>query len=147
MAELLGQAPAVFAVGASARADTTVESRLTELEDMNALRRLSAEFIERINAGDAVVPDTGIVRISAADFDRNAQVEINAERSLALVRLPCEVCVDEPIDAPGSVLVDMARLQDEGAVRQTYSRIAKLSCARAASGWSVARAQFEDDIC
>ena len=141
-------APAVFAATSQPQTPkvSRLQSRVVELEDLNQLRQLSARFIRAVNAGDAKIPELRVAQIAARDFDQHAQVEFGAERARAMLRIPCEVILQAPIDAPNSVLVDMARLQGEGVLQREDSRVLELSCTRAASGWSITRVQLEDNV-
>ena len=143
-------APAAFTVSVPATADTSskLELRIADLEDANALRRLSAEFISRINAGvdTGVVFRSAVAEIAAEDFDNHAIVDISDDRRQASLRITCTVGFDVPIEAPGSVLVEMAQLQGEGSLRQMRAQILELSCARAQSGWTITRAQFVNAV-
>jgi hypothetical protein len=125
-----------------------LELRIADLEDANALRRLSAEFISRINAGvdTGVVFRSAVAEIVAEDFDIHAIVDISDDRRQASLRITCTVGFDVPIEAPGSVLVEMAQLQGEGSLRQMRAQILELSCARAQSGWTITRAQFVNAV-
>jgi hypothetical protein len=147
-AGVAASAPATFALGtpANAGSDSSLPKRLAELEDENALRRLTAEFVGLVNAGSDVLNLMwpSVAEIVPGDFHLHASISVDTERLRAEVRLPCTVEVDVPIDAPHSVLLDMAQLQGEGLLRQHKTRTLRLSCMRADAGWSVLHAELED---
>ena len=143
--------PAALALGvpdnpASAASSARLEARLAVLEDSNALRRLTGEFVGLVNDGkdaDKLLRAT-VAEIDAQDFDQHATVNVSADRHHAEIQVPCTVAVDVPIEAPDSVLIDMAQLQGEGSLRRLRTQMLILSCARTASGWTVTRARLED---
>lgn len=141
-------APAALALGVPANAQwgSQLPQRLAELEDGNALRRLTAELIGLVNEESAVhsLLRPSVVEIAPSDFDLHATVHVDTERHHAKVLLPCTVTVDMPIDAPDSVLLDMAMLQGEGLLQQQQIQTLRLSCIRSENEWSVVQAELED---
>lgn len=137
-------APAAFAATVPAHSHANLEARLAILESTDALRRLSAQFIGRINAEADTESLIGmhVASIVAVDFDSHAIVEFSNDYRHATVSIPCTAAFDTPIEAPGSVLVDMARLQGSGMLRQTHVQVLELGCARTASAWTITRAQL-----
>ncbi len=141
-------APAAFvAAGEPARAATgTLEARVAALEDEIELRRLAAQLIQQVNGGSRDLLEAGnaeLREIVAADVDATcSSAVIASDRKAARVRLPCTVCFDEPIDAPGSSLVDMARLQGEGVLPRLEDRMLEAHFERAAAGWKLASARL-----
>ena len=141
-------APATLALGAAANAgpDAGLPQRLAELEHGNALRRVTAEFIGLVNAGSDVHSRlrSSVAALEPADFDLHATVLIDADHCHAKVSLPCTVTIDVPIDAPNSVLLDMAKLQGEGLLQQQLTQTLRLSCSRDEARWTVTSAELDD---
>jgi hypothetical protein len=141
-------APAAFVAAVEpARAATgTLEARVAALEDEIELRRLAAKLVEQINSGSRDVLAAGnaaLREIVAADVEASySSAVIPSDRSAARVRLPCTVCFDEPIDAPGSSLVDMARLQGEGVLPRLETRVLEALFERTAAGWTPVTARL-----
>ena len=137
-------AGAATAASADSRSSVTLASRLAELEDVAALRRIGAELIRRVNAGEpeALESNGSGVRQISGDFDAAAQIDFVHDRREAVVRLDCKATFERPIEAPGSVLLDMARAQGEGFVRDAQVQTLELRCARAKSGWVLERARL-----
>jgi len=52
------------------------------------------------------------------------------------------VRLEAPIEAPGSSLVDMARLQGEGVLTRTEARVLEITCTRTSGGWRLSRAEL-----
>ena len=125
-----------------------LQARIAELEDADALRRLTGEFIALVNEGkdSHALLNAVMVEIETGDFDSLATSRIRADRQYAEVCLPCKVATHEAIDAPDSGLVDMARLQGEGVVRQERRQELWLRFSRTVSGWIVTDAELEDSV-
>jgi hypothetical protein len=141
-------APAAFvAAGEPPRAATgALEARVAALEDEIELRRLAAKLVQQINGGSRDVLEAGsaeLREIVAADVEATcSSAVIPSDRRAARVRLPCTVCFDEPIDAPGSSLVDMARLQGEGVLPRLEARMLEAHCERTGGRWRLVSARL-----
>jgi len=141
-------APAVFATGISKAAPGpgALEEKLAKLEDEIALRMLRADTIADINGAsrDMLAElEPGLRQIVAShESDAAASVDVSADRAVARMSVPCTAHLDAPIEAPGSSLVDMARLQGEGVVTRTDARVLEIACTRTSAGWELSRAQL-----
>jgi SnoaL-like domain len=127
-----------------------LEARLAALEDANAVRELQHAYVRAVNAGERAaaralfagsvraVCDETLGAIAAAAGDEG-WFEIAADRSTAIARLPCTVRYVTPIEAPGSTLVEMARLQGEGTLRRHVRGVLEQAFIREDGTWKIER--------
>ena len=140
-------APVVLVTaGVRPAAADVLEAKVVELEDEIALRRLRLDTIADLNGGSRDALDAleqGLRQIVAdQEADAAASVVFDTDRASACVRVPCAARLEEPIEAPGSALVDMARLQGEGVVTRVEPRVLEITCARTSAGWALSGAQL-----
>jgi len=141
-------APAAFTTGISTAAagPAALEEKLVKLEDEMALRRLRSDTIVEINRASRDVLDEleqGLRQIVADhEIDATASVVVSADRAAASMCVPCTVRLEAPIEAPGSSLVDMARLQGEGVLSRTEARVLEIACTRTSAGWELGRVRL-----
>lgn len=148
-------AAAPLAVMGAARArpvepEPSLEARLAELEDLAAIRRLHHDDLRRFNEiAAAALPgvptadiEPGVRRIVSDFFDDAAVLEISPDRTSATLRVPCTVDLATPIEAPGMSLVDMARLQGDGVLVKSRSRMLEQRWVRIDGAWQLERARL-----
>jgi len=141
-------APAAFATGIrpAAAGPAALEEKLAKLEDEMALRRLRSDTIAEINRASREVLDElehGLRQIVADHAnDAAACVVVSVDRAAARIFVPCAARLEAQIEAPGSSLVDMARLQGEGVLMRTEARVLEITCTRRSGGWQLSRAEL-----
>lgn len=143
-------APAALAGAVQATAthaeSGSLAARLAELEDENALRRISAGLIGAVKDGshDALeCSGTGLREILLDNLDSAPTFDFSNARGSARVRLRCTARFAAPIEAPGSALLDMARAQGEGFVQSARTQMLEIDCEKSESGWSVRSARLD----
>ena len=131
--------------------DLSLEARLADLEDVNAIRKLHQVFARLVN-GRAYDEAAGLFVIpSAAEFDRSIGgltpdrlgeddvIELASDRRSATGRFHCTVQTRTAI-GPGCTLVEMARAQGEGFIERSERCVIEAGYAKLAGGWKIRRA-------
>jgi hypothetical protein len=140
---------------AAGRADDgeMLAARLAELEDREAIRRLSSAFARHLNArafdelaklfvdSPKVSIDAEIRCVSADPAGDDDRIEIAANRLTATARLHRVVETDMTI-GPSCTLVDMARAQGEGYVRSCERRVIEQAYAKIDGRWKISESTF-----
>ena len=130
-----------------------LKARLAELEDVNAIRELHQSYARLINAGareqaaalfanprEAQL-DESIRRLSADRFGEQDIIEIAADRETATARIHCTVEIATAI-GPSCTLVEMAREQGEGFLKQSERRVLESSYVKQSGAWKIARSVY-----
>jgi hypothetical protein len=130
-----------------------LKARLATLEDVNTIRELHQAYARLINAGareaaadlfadprEAQI-DASIRNLSADRFAEQDFIEIAADRKTAIARIHCTVELETAI-GPSCTLVEMARLQGEGFLKQSERRVLESSCVKQDGVWKIARSVY-----
>ena len=144
--------------------DTSLEARLADLEDVNAIRQLHqtyarlinrsagrahAEVVDRLHdevvklfaaASEAEV-DVSITSLSADRFGEADVIELATDRQSATGRFHCIVQTETAI-GPSCTLVEMARAQGEGFVRRSQRRVIEAAYVKQAGVWKIRRTAY-----
>jgi hypothetical protein len=143
-------AAAGAAASAGAEDAPSLAARLAALEDLDAVRALTATFVQRLNAGRReelaslfadpmkATFDPAVRRLVAERAGELDCVVVAPDRATAVTRLSCAVHAETPI-ASDDTLVKMARAQGEGVVRRTERAVLETSCVREDGFWKIAR--------
>ena len=141
----------VSASGAQDR--TSIEARLADLEDVNAIRKLHHTHAALINrhahdevAGLFAVPsqaevDESIGGLSADRFGEDDVIELTADRQSATGRFHCTAQTKTPI-GPNCTLVEMARAQGEGFIERSQRRVVEAAYVKQAGVWKIRRVRM-----
>ena len=150
---------APLAVGAAgANAHATVErdasqARLTELEDVNAIRELTRNYVRHLNAGahheatslfarpahaDARFAPT---KLAADPLGGEDAIEIETGGVTAIARLHCTAELATPIE-PVTPLVEMARAQGGGVFRRSERGVLEGAYVKRDGCWRIERLAF-----
>ena len=137
----------------SAGDHTSLEERLTDLEDVNAIRELHQAYARLVNgrAHDEVVKlfavpsqadvDESISSLSADRFGEEDVIDLATDRQSATGRFHCTV-QNETAIWPSCTLVEMAREQGEGFVRRSQRRVIEADYVKQAGVWKIVRAAY-----
>ncbi len=124
-------------------------TRLAELETAKAIRALQLEYAGCVNAGalaaaarlfadPAAAPvDTSLRRLAADRFAGHDGIEVAADGATATACFGCTVETETAI-AGGYTLVDMLRVQGEGALRAIEHRALESSYVKQGGEWKIA---------
>lgn len=145
---------AVAAAGAAgAGGDEPAQARLSELEDLQAIRELHQSYAKRIKeraydqaralfADPARAElDESIVGLSADGFGERDSIELAANGRAAKLRVHC-IVESETAIGPTCTLVEMARQQGEGVVRRTERRLLQGVYVKRRGVWKIERTVF-----
>jgi hypothetical protein len=124
-------------------------TRLAALEAANAIRALQREYARRVNAGAnaaaahlfadrAAAPvDASLRRLAADRFAAHDVIEVAPDGATATACFECTVETETAI-AGGFTLVDMLRVQGEGALRAVEHRVLESSYVSRGGAWKIA---------
>ena len=124
-------------------------ARLAALEDANAIRALQREYARLVNAGahadaarlfeePAAAPiDASLRRLAADRFAAHDVIEVAPDGATAAACFECTVETETAI-AGSCTLVDMLRVQGEGALRAVERRALESSYVKRAGAWKIA---------
>ena len=141
----------ISASGAQDR--TSIEARLADLEDVNAIRKLHRTYAALINrqahdevAGLFAVPsearvDESIGSLSADPFGEDDVIELAPEGQSATGQFQCIVQTRTPI-GPNCTLVEMARAQGEGFIERLQRHVVEAAYVKEASVWKIRRVRM-----
>jgi hypothetical protein len=126
-----------------------VAGRLAALEDLNAIRALLRRYVRLVGTGrreelGALFADPERasidehVRSAVADTDDTIAIAANGT---ATARVACTVETATPIERCGT-LVEMARLQGDGFVRRSETRVLESSFVKRNGIWKIEHAEF-----
>ena len=127
---------APLAISAAAANDDTA-ARLAALEDTSAIRALLRQHAQRVNAGADLAPGPN-VRSLALDAD----IAVDIADGTAIARAACSVDTATPIDGC-ETLIEMARLQGEGVIKDSERRLLKSSFVKRDGQWHLLNAEFQ----
>jgi hypothetical protein len=135
----LAAAAAVVPAAAAADADP-VHTRLTRLEDANAIRALNQEFARQVSAGaaEAMGIDPSIRIVASEDFGQRDVIEVARDRQTAIGLMHCTVQI-EAVIGPSCPLVEMAREQGGGVVTRSEAGVFENAYERRDGVWSLQR--------
>lgn len=135
------------AAGSPTAADGST-ARLAALEHANAIRALQCEYARLVNAGahvdaarlfaePAAAPiDASLRRITADRFAARDVIEVALDGATATACFECTV--ETEIGIAGSyTLVDMLRVQGEGAIRAVEDRVLESSYVKRGEAWKI----------
>jgi hypothetical protein len=138
----------------SGTADSVEKARLAALEDERAIRDLQRAYARLFNSGaheeirglfvnpTAAHIDGSVRGLSPVGFGEHDAVEISPDRKTATARTHCAVHTETAI-GPSCTLVEMAREQGEGVLRQSEARVLVGRYARVAGAWKIDRLAWE----
>jgi len=146
---------ALVAASGDARAAGThdaARARLTELEDVNAIRELMRRYVRHVNAGahdeaaalfaEPARTDTRFARAFAADpAGGEDAIEIAASGTTATGCLHCTAEIETPIE-PVTPLVAMARAQGGGVLKRTDRGTLEAAYVKRDGTWKIERITF-----
>jgi hypothetical protein len=124
-------------------------ARLAALEDANAIRALQREYARLVNAGShaeaarlfaepAAAPiDVSLRRLAADRFAAQDVIEVAADGATATACFECTVETETAI-VGSYTLVDMLRVQGEGALRAVEQRALESSYVKRGGAWKIA---------
>jgi hypothetical protein len=139
---------AASAAGSQTRADDFA-ARLAALEDANAIRTLQREYARLVNAGahadaaqlfaePAAAPiDASLRRLAADRFAADDVIDVAPDGATATACFECTVETETAI-AGSYTLVDMLRVQGEGALRAVEHRALESSYVKRDGAWKIA---------
>jgi len=126
-----------------------VAERLVALEDIAAIRALQRRYVRLVGTGrgedlaalfaeprQASIDDR--VRSAVADADDTIAVAANGT---ATARVACTVETATPIEGCGT-LVEMARLQGDGIVKRSETRVLESTFVKRNGFWKIEHAEF-----
>ncbi len=140
---------ATAALAAQPSAADRSAARLAALEDENAIRALQREYARLVNAGahadaarlfaePAAAPiDASLRRIAADRFAAHDVIDVATDGATATARLECTV-ETETLIAGSYTLVDMLRVQGEGALRAVEHRALESKYVKRGGAWKIA---------
>ncbi len=140
---------ATAAVAARPSSGDGTAARLTALEDANAIRALQREYARLVNAGAhadaaglfaeavAAPSDASVRRLAADRFAAHDVIDVAPDGATATARLECTVETETAI-AGTCTLVDMLRVQGEGALRAVEQRALESSYVKRGGAWKIA---------
>jgi hypothetical protein len=154
--QIAGAAVAATATSVPVRAATEadpLEMRLAYLEDVNAIRALNQEYARHVNAGARapmaalfadpteapINPD--VTGVTPDGFGEHDVIDVAPDRRTATALLHCTVHVQTAI-GPDCPLVEMARAQGGGIVRQTEHGVFDNAYVRRDGVWKIARSGY-----
>jgi hypothetical protein len=130
-----------------------LKARLAMLDDVNAIRELHQAYARLMNSGardeaailfadprEALI-DASIRKLSADRFGQQDVIEIATDRKTATARIHCTVELETAI-GPSCTLVEMARVQGEGFLKQSERRVLESSCVKQDGVWKIARSVY-----
>jgi hypothetical protein len=124
-------------------------ARLAALEDANAIRALQREYVRLVNAGahaeaarlfaaPAAAPiDASLRRLAADRFAAHDVIEVAADGATAAAYFECTVETETAL-VGSYTLVDMLRVQGEGALRAAEQRALETSYVKRGGAWKIA---------
>jgi hypothetical protein len=139
---------AATAAGSQTGADDSA-ARLAALEDANAIRALQRDYARLVNAGahadaaqlfaePAAAPiDANLRRLAADRFAAHDVIDVAPDGATATACFECTVEIETAI-AGGYTLVDMLRVQGEGALRAVEHRALESSYVKRGGAWKIA---------
>jgi hypothetical protein len=128
-------------------------TRLAMLEEAQAIRALNRLFARHIEAGasaeaaalfvDPSAASIGarVVGIAPDGFEEHDAIEVFPDRAAATARVHCTVETAEPIE-PSCPLVEMAREQGGGVIRNTARVVFEKSYVKRGGVWKIARSAY-----
>ncbi len=141
----------VSASGAEDR--TSIEARLADLEDVNAIRKLHRTYAILVNrhahdevAGLFTVPSEATVEenigsLSADRYGEDDVIELAPDRLSATGRCHCTVQTKTPI-GPICTLVEMARAQGEGFIERSQRQVIEAAYVKEVGVWKIRRVRM-----
>ena len=141
----------VSASGAQDR--TSIEARLADLEDVNAIRKLHRTYAILVNrhahdemAGLFAVPsqatvDESIGGLSADRFGEDDVIELTPDRQSATGRFQCFVQTKTAI-GPTCTLVEMAHAQGEGFIERSQRHVIEAAYVKKDGVWKIRRVRM-----
>ena len=128
------------------------QTRLAELEDVNAIRELTRRYVGHVNAGahneaaalfmEPARADTRSARKLAADpLGGEDTIEIAATGTAATAHLHCTAEIETPIE-PVTPLVAMARAQGGGVLKRTDRGVLESTYIKTDGAWKIERLTF-----
>ena len=145
-------APAAHSTGLSD--DATSHARLALLEEQNAIRAVVRAYMRHVNGYPGADGELARVCANPARLRLHAvraltpnpegaadTIEIAADGRTATARLHCTADTETPIE-PACPLVEMARAQGCGVLRQTERGVLETAFVKSNGGWTIERADF-----
>ena len=147
---------APLAVGVSQAASNEAEDsklRLARLEASNAIREVNQAFARHLNDGDSdalrqlftnpagAEVDASVRWLQPSGFGEQDRIEVAADGQSARATIRCVVQSEKEI-GPNCTLVDMARQQGEGVLRQTAQRVLENEYRRQDGVWKIEKSVF-----
>jgi hypothetical protein len=128
------------------------QTRLAQLEDVNAIRELTRRYVRHVNAGahdeaaalfaEPAHADARATRTLAADpLGGEDTIEIATGGTTATARLHCTAEIETVIE-PVTPLVAMARAQGGGVVRRSERGLLEGTYAKHDGAWKIERLTF-----
>jgi len=127
---------APLTAGAAITSDD-VAARLASLEDANAIRAALRSWAQDVSTGKLAAPIANIRRIT---LDSEPAISA-AANGTATARVPCVVETATPI-VGNETLVEMARQQGDGVIRDTERRVLHGTFVKRDSFWHCASAEL-----
>jgi hypothetical protein len=124
-------------IAGAAVANDELAARLAALEDLNAIRALLRDWARDVTAANVTPPAANIRSLT---FDADAAITV-AEHGTASARVLCTIETATPIDG-NETLVEMARQQGDGVVRQAGQRVLHGSFVKRDGFWHFANAEL-----
>jgi hypothetical protein len=133
--------------------DVSLESRLSKLEDMNAIRALNQAYARLINAGAReqlaslyddpfeARTDPDLRALTAVDFGEHDSIDVAADRSTAIAMLHCTAVTEREI-GPSCPLVEMARQQGGGVERHAERGVFENLYVKREGFWKIQRSRY-----
>jgi hypothetical protein len=134
--------------------DAGANARLAVLEDKSAIRALQQEYVRHVNSGahekasllfanpSAAWLDASVRSLAANGFGEQDAIEISPDHSTATARTHCAVQTETAI-GPNCTLVEMARGQGEGVLRQSENRVLVSTYVKVGGAWKIERLVWE----
>ncbi|MBO9498534.1 MAG: hypothetical protein J7496_10930 [Novosphingobium sp.] len=134
---------AVAAPAAAALAGDRSSERLARIEDERAIEALNRDLARQVSAGGSIagLAEPGLVGLAFDPGAEPAEFTISADRTRASVRMACSAEFEREFEGQAT-LVQMARLQGNGAVRVTEARSFVGSYLRRRDGWRIERIEL-----
>ena len=132
-----GAAMLAAPLAAGAVASDDLAARLAALEDANAIRAALRNWAQDVSTGNLAAP---IANIRSLTFDSDPAISV-AANGTATARMPCTVETATPIDG-NETLVEMARQQGDGVIRETERRVLHSTFVKRDGFWHCASAEL-----
>lgn len=129
------------------------KARLATLEDISAIRELQQSYAKHVNSGareelrklfcdtaEAELDET-VCGLSSESFGEADVIELAGDRGRATARIHCTVHTETPIGAD-CTLVQMARLQGEGVLRQSARCVLEHTYVKQHGAWKIERVNY-----